>query len=235
MAGNRCGRLSLETDSCQLTMQGGHCAVQGWTESLLSSLSLFLCFFTCVMGLDYIIATWLVVLCIVKAKHLSRIGKLAVSHLCICAVAVPSSSSWQRFQAAMKDNSDVHQRHSNVHTHTWVTVAVPLLLEKVIPQLQQGQLATPARLSAQKVQDLGTVNTLPLWSLFSEEVIRCSTTRCKSSVSRWKWISKVFTKVQLFCIVKISVATRLAWRGKFSLRIFASFVSQGGCRWIGYQ
>ena len=37
-----------------------------------------------------------------------------------------------------------------------------LLLEKVIPQLQQGQLATPARLSAQKVQDLGTVNTLPL-------------------------------------------------------------------------
>ena len=79
------------------------------------------------------------------------------------------------------------------------------------------------------------LNTLPLWSLFSEEVIRCSTTRCKSSVSRWKWISKVFTKVQLFCIVKISVATRLAWRGKFSLRIFASFVSQGGCRWIGYQ
>ena len=138
-------------------MQGGHCAVQGWTESLLSSLSLFLCFFTCIMGLDYIIATWLVVLCIVKAKHLSRIGKLDVSDLCICAVAVPSSSSWQSFQAAMKDNSDVHQRHSNVHTHTWVTVAVPLLLEKVIPQLQQGQLATPARLSAQKVQDLGTV------------------------------------------------------------------------------
>ena len=221
-------------------MQGGHCAVQGWTESLLSSLSLFLCFFTCVMGLDYIIATWLVVLCIVKAKHLSRIGKLAVSDLCICAVAVPSSSSWQRFQAAMKDNSDVHQRHSNVHTHTHMShCCCPFITRESYPPTPAGSTSHSSQAQCSESarpwnSEIGS-NTLPLWSLFSEEVIRCSTTRCKSSVSRWKWISKVFTKVQLFCIVKISVATRLAWRGKFSLRIFASFVSQGGCRWIGYQ